>query len=378
MMPVRFPLVRVQQFTLAAAIIAAPLTSAWAQEQGAAPSVIVIEAAEQEITPVVRYPGRAEAVETVELRARVEGFLEQRNFREGSDVAKGDILFVIEQEPYKIVVEQRRAELAAAVATEKNAQADFKRKKSLVKRNAVSEASLDQSEAALATAQADVLHAQAELRAANLDLNYTEIRSPINGRISLATYSVGNLVNTSSDPLATITRFDPIYVTIKVSEEQLIDARRRGIDLDNPPVAPSLLLSDGSSYPFEGRFEYLAAKVDLGTDTITARAEFPNSEKILLPGQFVSVLVRQKAAEFAIAIPQTAVQQDANGYFVLVVDREDTVEMRRVTLGRQIDNAWVVQDGLATGERVIVQGIQKAGIGKKVNPTLGNESGKGS
>ena len=372
-MRVRFP-----QFLLVAAIFAAPFTSAMAQEQGPAPSVIVIEAAEQEITPVVQYPGRAEAVETVELRARVEGFLEQRNFREGADVAKGDILFVIEQEPYKIVVEQRRAELAAAVATEKNAHADFKRKKALSKRNDVSRASLDQSEADLATAQAAVLHAQAALRSANLDLNYTEIRSPINGRISLATYSVGNLVNTSSDPLATITRFDPIYVTIKVSEEQLIDARKRGIDLDNPPVAPSLLLSDGSSYPFEGRFEYLAAQVDQGTDTITARAEFPNSEKILLPGQFVSVLVRQKAAEFAIAIPQTAVQQDANGYFVLVVDRENTVEIRRVTLGRQVDSAWVVQDGLATGEQVIIQGIQKAGVGKKVNPTLGGESGKGS
>ncbi len=248
----------------------------------------------------------------------------------------------------------------------------------MAKRNDVSQASLDQSEADLATAQAAVLHAQAELRAANLDLNYTEIRSPINGRTSRATYSVGNLVNSSSDPLATVTRFDPIYVTIKVSEEQLIDARKRGIDLDNPPVAPSLLLSDGTSYPFEGRFEYLAAQVDQGTDTITARAEFPNAEKILLPGQFVSVLVRQKAPEFAIAVPQTAVQQDANGYFVLVVDREDTVEMRRVTLGRQVDSVWVVQDGLATGERVIVQGIQKAGVGKKVKPTLSGKSGKGS
>jgi membrane fusion protein (multidrug efflux system) len=118
-MIVRFPFIRFQQMAFAAAIIAVPLTNAVAQEQGSAPSVIVIEAAEQEITPVVKYPGRAEAVETVELRARVEGFLEQRNFREGADVAIGDVLFVIEQEPYKIVVEQRRAELAAAVATEK-------------------------------------------------------------------------------------------------------------------------------------------------------------------------------------------------------------------------------------------------------------------
>lgn len=377
-MPVTFQSACLRYLAFAIVVVALPFTNALAQDAQNLPSVIVIEVSEQEVTPVVRYPGRAEAVETVELRARVEGFLEQRSFREGADVSIGDLLFVIEQEPYKIIVEQRSAELAAAVAKEKNALADFKRKKALAKRKDVSQASLDVSEAELAAAKADVLHAQAELRSANLNLNYTEIRSPINGRISLATYSVGNLVNTSSDPLATITRFDPIYVTIKVSEEQLIEARKKGIDLDNPPVAPSLLLSDGTSYSYEGRFEYLAARVDQGTDTITARAEFPNPEKILLPGQFISVLVRQKIPEFSITVPQTAVQQDANGYFVLALDRENTVEMRRISVGRQVDNNWLVSDGLSTGERVIVQGIQKAGAGKKVNPTLRGISGQGS
>lgn len=363
---------------LAFAVAMSPVSELGAQQQGALPSVTVIETSEQEITPVSKYPGRAEAIETVELRARVEGFLEQRNFREGADVAKGDLLFVIEQEPYEIVVEQREAELAAAEATAKNARADFERKSALAERNDVSRATLDSSRADLANAEAEVLQAKAELRAANLNLDYTEIRSPIDGRISRETYSVGNLVNSSSDPLATVTRFDPIYVTIKVSEKQLIDARKRGIDLDNPPVAPSLLLSDGTSYPFEGRFEYLAAEVDQGTDTVTARAEFPNADKVLLPGQFVSVLVRQKIPVFAITVPQTAVQQDANGYFVLVVDREDTVEMRRITVGNQINHSWEVQDGLTSGERVIVQGIQKAGIGKKVKPALGGKPGEGS
>ena len=239
-MPVTFQSVCLRYLAFAIVVTALPITSVTAQDTQNLPSVIVIEVSEQEVTPAVKYPGRAEAGETVELRARVEGFLEQRNFREGADVAKGDVLFVIEQEPYKIVVEQRRAELAAAEAKEKNAQADFKRKKALAKRNDVSQASLDMSEAELATAKADVLHAQAALRSANLDHNYTEIRSPINGRISLATYSVGNLVNTSSEPLATISRFDPIYVTNKVSEEQLIEARKNGINLDNLPVAPTL------------------------------------------------------------------------------------------------------------------------------------------
>jgi membrane fusion protein (multidrug efflux system) len=372
---------RARRAAFVLALLAVSLPPAVAQEkkpEQAGPSVVVIETAEREVTPVYTYPGRAEAVETVDLRARVEGFLEQRNFREGADVKKGDLLFVIEQEPYKIVVEQRSAELAAAEATEKNAESDFSRKKSLVKRNDVSQASLDQSEAALASARADVLHAKAALRAAKLDLQYTEIRSPIDGRISRATYSVGNLVNPSSNPLATVIRYDPIYVTIKVSEEQLIKVRKRGLDINNPPVAPSLLLSDGSNYPYEGKFEYLAAKVDEGTDTITARAEFPNTDKILLPGQFVSVLVRQKAVERAIVVPQAAVQQDATGYFVLVVDRENTVELRRISVDRQVESDWIVTDGLATGEKVIVQGIQKAVAGKKVNPSLQANSGKGS
>lgn len=370
---------RARTAVLALSVLALSVSAVTAQEKQPAqtgPSVVVIETQERDVTPVYTFPGRAEAVDTVDLRARVEGFLEQRNFREGADVAKGDLLFVLEQEPYKIVVEQRRAELAAAEATEKNAAADFERKKSLVKRNDVSQATLDQSEASLASARADVLHARAALRAANLDLQYTEIRSPIDGRISRATYSVGNLVSPSSDPLATVTRFDPIYVTIKVSEEQLIKTRKDGLDINNPPVAPSLLLSDGSNFPYEGRFDYLAARVDEGTDTITARAEFQNTDKILLPGQFVSVLVRQKETEMAIVVPQAAVQQDAIGYFILVVDRENTAQLRRITVGRQVDTNWVVTDGLATGEKVIVQGIQKAAAGAKVNPTLQDDSGQ--
>ena len=343
-----------------------------------APGVVVIEATERDVTPMFKYPGRAEAVETVDLRARVEGFLEQRNFREGGDVAKGDLLFLIEQEPYKIVVDQRNAELVAAQAAEKNADADYRRKLALVERKAVSQASVDESEAARASAHGDVLKAQAALRAAKLDLNYTEIRSPINGRIGRARYSIGNLVNESSDALATITGYNPIYVTINVSEEQLISARKRGINLENPEYAPSLLLSDGSSYGFEGKFDFLAAKVDEGTDTISVRAEFPNPSRVLLPGQFVSVVVRQKEHERALTVPQAAVQQDAKGYFILIVGSDNKVEMRRINVSRQVSGDWIVTDGLSVGEKIIVEGIQKAGAGSTVNPTLRSEPAKGS
>ena len=202
------------------------------------------------------------------------------------------------------------------------------------------------------------------MRAAELNLGYTTVVSPISGKISTAKYSVGNLVTTTSDPLATVTSVDPIYVTIGVSEKQMIDARKRGIDLKNPPVAPFLRLSDGTDYKFPGAFNYLSPDVNQSTDTITARVQFPNPKGVLLPGQFVTVVIRPKQTERSIVVPQVAVQRDSEGYFVLVVDREDKVEARRITAERQVETDWVVSNGLATGERVIIDGIQK------VRPTM--------
>jgi len=337
------------------------------------PGVIVAPVTLQDVTPQFEYVGRVEAVETVDLRARVEGFLESRNFREGSEIDVGDLLFVIEKETYEVTVLEQEADLAVAQATLTNSEADFKRKSALADRGDVSIAVLDQARATLDIDKANVLKAKAALRQARLDLSYTEIRSPIAGKISRARYSVGNLVDPNSEPLATITSVDPVYVVIAVSEKQLIDARKRGIDLDNPPVSPSLILTDGSPYPVEGSFEYLEPSVDQTTDTITARAIFPNPNRLLLPGQFVSVVVRQKANLTKLVIPQSAVQQDNRGHFVLVVDRENTVELRRITVGQQTDMNWVVESGLAKGERVIVQGIQKVRPDMKVSPVLQQE-----
>ena len=359
-------------------IVANSPAGAQSAAEQAAPSVVVIEAATQDVTEQFEYPGRAEAVERVEIRARVEGFLETRNFREGSEVTAGDVLFTIERAPYEVVVEQRQSELASAQATVISAEADYNRKAALAKRKDVSQADLDTARATLDTARASVMGAKAALRAAQLDLAYTTIKSPIDGRISQATYSIGNLVNSSSDPLATVTSINPIHVNIQVSEEQLTDARKRGINLDNPPVAPVLTLSDGSTYPSEGTFDFLAPSVDQGTDTVTARATFPNPNHLLLPGQFLNVVVRQKTPETALTVPQASIQQDSQGYFLLVVDSSDVAQIRRVKLGRQVKGNWIVTDGLAAGERVIVQGIQKARPGAKVSPTVQGKTGEGS
>ncbi len=338
-----------------------------------APSVIVAAVERQDVSRTFSYVGRIEAADSVALTARVSGYLGPRSFREGGDVKKGDLLFVIEQEPYQIAVEQYQADLAGAQATLKNAQTDFTRKEALVKRKTISQATLDEARAALGLARANVQQARAALRRAKLDLSYTQVKSPIDGRISRATYSTGALVGPNSQALATVTSVDPVHVTIAVTEKDLIQARREGIDLDNAQVSATLKLSDGSDYGHVGAFDYLDPSVNQATDTILVRAIFPNPDRILLPGQFVTLFVRSNNPQSALVIPQVAVQEDREGYFVLVVDRANQVAARRVVLTDQIDTGWVVEDGLAEGERVVVQGLQKVRPNMVVNVVAGRD-----
>ena len=343
-------------------------TVAEAQSPAQAPSVVVAPVERREVTPSFLYTGRVEAAETVSLVARVEGFLERRTFREGGDVGKGEVLFLIEQAPYRIAVEEREADLAGAQASLENAEKDFKRKEALVARRSVAQSSVDQARAALGLARASVLQAKAALRRAELNLSYTEVASPIAGQVSRAAYSSGSFVGPGSGALATVTSVDPIHVTIPVAEKDLLEARRRGIDLDDPPVAPSLRLSDGSTYEHAGRFDYLDPGVDRTTDTVLSRAVFPNPDRLLLPGQFVTVVVRLKTPVRVLVVPQASVQRDRLGYFVIAVDRANRAEMRRVTLGDKDGADWIVTDGLAEGERIVVRGLRKVRPDSTVNP----------
>ncbi len=343
-------------------------------ESGSLTSVIVEDIIEKDVTPEYRHVGRVVAINTVTIRARVQAVIENRNFTEGHIVKKGDLLFTLEKLPFEVVVDQRKADLAAAEANLVNANANFERIKKLRRRDAASQADLDEAKATKLTAEAEVLRAKAALKAAELDLSYTEIYSPIDGKISTATYSTGNLVSSNSEPLATITSVDPVYVTINLSEKNMIEARKRGIDLENPPVAPTLRLSDGSEYEFPGEFNYLSPDVNQSTDTVIARAQFPNHKGILLAGQFVTVVVRPKETIEAVVVPQIAVQRDSEGYFVLVVNRANKVEVRRITADRQIDTDWVVSDGLVSGEKIITQGIQKVRPEMIVNPISATDS----
>jgi membrane fusion protein (multidrug efflux system) len=340
-------------------------------QEAPAPSVIVQTVAMQDVTPSFELVGRVEAQHKVDIRARVSGFLIKRDFKEGTSVSAGQVLFEIEAQEYLIEVEQANADLASAKASLSKANADFKRQKNLKKRGVASQADYDTGQAQQLVAQANVLKAQAQLKKKELDLSYTKIYSPIDGKVAREKYSVGNLLTPNSDVLTTVTSMDPIYVTLSISEKSMLAARRKGIDLKNPPVAPTLKLSDGSIYPHQGHFNYVDTAVNTSTDTILVRAQFSNANNVLLPGELVQVVVTEKQTVMRIVVKQSAVQKDKQGYFVLVVDSDNNVSVRRITVGQQIDGQWEVHSGLVANEKVIIEGLQKVRAGSSVNPVEG-------
>ena len=333
------------------------------------PSVIVATVSNRDVAKQRVYVGRVNAVKTVRLTARVEGTLEERNFKEGGFVKKGDLLFVIEQDAYKAAVAQSKADVAGAQAQLKQAQVDFERDKGLAATNDITQQALDAAVANRDVAKANVQKAKAGLAASSLNLGYTEIHSPIDGRISAANVDVGNLVGPSAGTLATIVSLDPIYVTFFVSERDLIEARKAGLVKETKTsLTPHLELADGSTYAKAGTLDYVGIEIGQGTDTIEVRAVFDNPDHILIPGQFVNVTLRSDKTKTAIVVPQIALQNDQTGSYVLVVNQNDKVVKRSVKLGEQVGIDWVVEDGLKEGERVIVQGIQKVTPGVVVNP----------
>jgi membrane fusion protein, multidrug efflux system len=315
--------------------------------------------------------GRITAIEKVDIVARVPGFIEERNFTEGQEVKQGDLLFRIEQATYKAAVDQARATLAKAKATEVNAKLQFERGKELVRNQNIPQATLDQRAADEAAAQAGVMEAQAALEQAEINLGYTEIRSPIDGRIGLAIFTKGNLVQPSSGRLATIVSLDPMYVIFQVSQRNLLDHYRRRADADkNTHVTLRIKLPNGSVYPHAGLSNFLDVQVDPTTDTVAVRATVPNPEHLLIPGGVVGVTVERGAPKSALTIPQSAVLLDQAGRYVLVVDTAKKVEQRRVTTGVEQGRNVVVTEGLKEGELVIVEGIQKVRPGQVVTATV--------
>lgn len=339
---------------------------------GAPPPSVTVARVQATLLPDERERvGQVQAIEDVELRARIEGFLEQRLFEEGSDVAKGDLLFVIERAPYEARFAEAEAQLARARAALTEAQLALTRTQELRRKNVSTEAQLDSAVAREAGAAAEVLAAEAALKQARLNLDYTEIHAPVAGRVGRAFYSQGDLVDPDSGPLVTLASLDPIYVYWQVPEGAILDYRRRNVARAQRGEAPlrvtaQLRFGDGSFYEHPGVWDFLDNRVDPTTGTQTARAEFPNPDGLLLPGQYAAVIVQIGEPRHTLIVPQASVQEDQAGRFVLVVDAEGNAELRRVEMGTRLGIFWEVRSGLAEGERVIYQGVQKVQPGVHV------------
>ena len=343
------------------------------QPAGAPPPTVTTEVVqERAVTPTSQFIGRVQAIRDFEALARVEGFIEQVAFQEGQNVTKGTLLYVIEQAPYQAALDGAKADLASAQATLREAQRAYQRAQELSGRGNLSEAALDQAQAAQETGEASVMQAQAKLWQAELNLGYTRITSPIDGRIGATAKTAGDLVNPSSGALATVAQLDPIRVVFSVSDRDLLQVQRADPDLASTQAAdrfvPALRLADGSEYEQKGKVSFASNRIDPQTGTIPIYADFANPRSLLLPGQYVTVLIRPAQTERQPVVPVSAIQQDQQGSYVMVLDQQNRVQRRPIETGPQIDQDIAVPKGLRAGETIIVGGVQKVRPGMIVQP----------
>lgn len=331
---------------------------------GGAPAVEVTVVQQRSIRNQQRFNGRVEATEKVEILARVEGYLGPLQYKEGSRVKEGDLLFVIEKDQYRANLKEAEANLASAKAEATLARTSYERAKKLVARKAVAQSQLDDATATLQKARASVQAAEAAVSLAQLNLDYTDIRAPIAGRIGKAAFSKGAYVGPSSGSLALLVAQDPIDVTWPIPSRLYTELVKGGAKREN--VTVKLLLPDGTEYAREGTILYAAPSANESTNTITVRASFPNPDMILVDQQLVTVIIENRTGEPRITVPQASLQIDQQGPYVLVVDKDNKVEVRRLETGEQIDKDIVVEKGLAEGDRVIVVGQQKVRPGMTV------------
>lgn len=344
------------------------------------PEVTVVTVTTQPIVNMIELPGRLQAVRTSEVRARVDGIVQRRLYTEGTDVTAGQPLFEIDPRELRARLSAAEATLSRAQATEANAQQDLTRYKGLVAQQALSQQEYDAAVARLRTAQADVAQAQAQIAAAKLNLGYTTVTAPISGRAGRAMVTEGALVSgASATLLTTIEQIDPIYANFSQSSSDLLALRNRiasgAIQVPAPNNVPvHLVLEDGSTYPLPGRLDFVAMSIDEATGTAALRAEFPNPQRTLLPGQFVRARIEAGVQSRGLLVPQRAVTVSPQGATVLVVNPTNVVEARPVKVGALEGGSWVIQSGLTPGERVIVDGLQKAAPGKVVKPVQANRT----
>jgi len=316
----------------------------------------VVTAERQAINRGADFVGRIEAMQKVDIRARVTGFLQSVDFVEGTIVHEGDKLYQIEQDPFIASQLQARGALLQAQAELTNSTLQLARAEELVKTNATPVAVRDERRAAQQTAQGSVIRADADLRTATINLSYTTITTPITGKIGRATYTKGNLVGPDSGVLATVVSEDPIYVTFPVSQRVFLQLEQEMVQKARAEAAVRIQFADGSAYPEPARIDFIDVRVDRATDTITVRATAPNPKGELVDGSFVRVRVESEAPEQRVVVPQAAVVLDQEGAYVFVVENGRAV-VRRVKTGQQIGRNVVIDQGLQGGEQVVLDGI---------------------
>ncbi len=343
---------------------------------GPPPLVTVVPVIEQDVNPPSEYVGHVEAIQRVDLRARVEGFLKQVNFKEGSDVHEGELLYVIEQAPYRARVDADKALVGQAEATLNKARQYLHRART-VRSGGISATDLDNAVAEELRAKAQFEQVKAYLQIAQINLGYTSITAPISGRIGRTAFTKGNLVGPDSGALARIVQLDPIRVVYSISENDLAAINMALKDADrgknHPMLIPRIQLGDGQILKTVGHVDFVDNTVDVNTGTIAVRALFKNPEATLIPGQYVTVMVAKSSAKTMPVVPQAAILEDSDGRYILLVDDRNRVAMRRIKTGPVVGANWAVETGLAVGEKVIVEGVQKVKPGQIVKTTVADK-----
>jgi RND family efflux transporter MFP subunit len=364
---------------MAFAIFALVVLSACEQNSFVPPPPPKVEVAlpvQRSITRYLEATGNTAAIKSVDLVARVQGFLQSINYQDGTFVKEGATLFTIEPETYKLKLEQAQAAEAGSQASVKQAEADFKRQSDLVARQAVSQATLETSTSARDNAQANLQQAQANTKIAEVNYGYTRVVAPFDGIVSAHLVSVGELVGAASPTqLATIVALDPIYVNFNVNEQDVLrvreEARRLGMtasELKSLPVEVGLQTESG--YPHKGNLDYASPTINQSTGTLPVRGVLPNPDRVLLPGYYVRVRVPFSQQQSALLVPDVALGSDQSGRYLLVVNGENVVEQRKVQAGPLEGDLRVIESGLKPDDRVVTAGLLRAIPGQKVDPQL--------
>src|SRR5437763_1965003 len=361
------------------AVAAMSILSACEQNTFVPPPPAKVDVAVPVQRPFTRYleaTGNTAAIKSVDLVARVQGFLQSINYKDGAFVKEGTSLFTIEPDTYKLKLDQAQAAESGAQASVRQSEADFKRQQELVQRQAVSQATLDNSTSARDNAQANLLQAQVNTKIAAVNYGYTNVTAPFDGVVSAHLVAVGELVGVSSPTqLATIVALDPIWVNFNVNEQDVLkfreEARTRGMtqdDIRQLPIEGGLQTETG--YPHKGKLDYVSPSLNLSTSTIAVRGVLPNADRALLPGFFVRIRVPFDEQKDAVLVPDAALGSDQAGRYVLVVNSENVVEQRKVQTGPLEGTLRVIESGLKADDKVVTSGLLRAIPGQKVDPQL--------